>query len=436
MVKTVCSKKWGNDNYLIADESDETLAKGQEELRIALNKMPVTQQLIDRFEKEKPLNGLKIAMCLHVTKETANLCRAAKAGGAEVYLCGSNPLSTQDHTATALAAEGIHVFAWTGNTSEEFYECLDECLKIEPNIIIDDGADLIITAHQKYPQFFEKDGCVIACQEETTTGIHRFEAMDKAGALKTALYAVNDASCKNQFDNELGTGQGVVAAIYGMHVLFAGKIVVVAGYGHCSSGMALRSRGLGARVIVTEVDPVQALKATFAGFEVGKMEDIIDKADMIFTATGCKNVVCEKHIDKLKEGCILANLGHFDIEIMAKDLYSAAGDKVRTIRPNVEELTLPNGNRVYLLAQGRLANLAISEGHPSEVMDMSFGLQGLMAEFISKNRDTLKDKKGMMKVPEDINNAVAHSKLKAMGVEIDEWTPEQRAYCTGYEEGT
>ena len=204
----VCSKKWGNNAYLIADESDKILAKGQEELRIALNKMPVTQQLIDRFEKEKPFKGIVISACLHVTKETANLCRALKAGGAEVYLSGSNPLSTQDYTATALAAEGIHVFAWTGNTSKEFYECLDECLKPKPNIIIDDGADLIVTAHQKFPEFFKEDGCIIACQEETTTGVHRFEAMDKAGALKTALFPVNDASCKNEFDNELGTEIG------------------------------------------------------------------------------------------------------------------------------------------------------------------------------------------------------------------------------------
>jgi adenosylhomocysteinase len=432
----VCSKKWGNDAYLIADESDATLAKGQEELRIALNKMPVTKQLIDRFEKEKPFKDIVVSACLHVTKETANLCRALKAGGAKVYLSGSNPLSTQDYTATALAAEGIHVFAWTGNTSKEFYECLDECLKPKPNIIIDDGADLIVTAHQKFPEFFKEDGCVIACQEETTTGVHRFEAMDKAGALKTALFPVNDASCKNEFDNELGTGQGVVAAIYGMHVLFAGKIVVVAGYGHCSSGMALRARGLGARVIVTEVDPVKALKAAYAGFEVAPMHDVISQADMIFTATGCKNVVCKDHISKLKNGCILANLGHFDIEIMAKDLYAAAGKKVRTIRPNVEELSLPNGNLVYLLAQGRLANLAISEGHPSEVMDMSFGLQGMVAEYIVKNRAELKKKKGMVKVPEDINNSVAIAKLASMGIKIDEWTEEQYKYIHGFEEGT
>ncbi|MHA1821667.1 MAG: adenosylhomocysteinase [Promethearchaeota archaeon] len=436
MVKTVCSKKWGNDAYMIADESDETLNKGKEEIRIALNKMPVTRNLIKRFEKEKPFKDMTISACLHVTKETANLCRALKAGGAEVYLCGSNPLSTQDFVATALAAEGIHVYAWHNNTSEEFYWCIDQCLKPKPNILIDDGADLIVTAHKKYPEYFGENGNVIACQEETTTGIKRFEAMQKAGALKTALFAVNDAPCKNQFDNELGTGQGVVAAIIGMHVLFAGKTVVVAGYGHCSSGMAKVSRGLGARVIITEVDPVKALKAAFDGYEVGKMEKVISKADMIFTATSCKNVVDKRHIPLLKDGCILANLGHFDVEIVAKDLYEAAGENVREIRPNVEELTLPNGNRVYLLAKGRLANLALAEGHPSEVMDMSFALQGMMSEYIAKHRDQLKTKVGMFKVPEEINEAVAFAKLDSMGIEIDSLTEDQKAYINGFEEGT
>lgn len=431
----VCSKKWGNDSYLIADESDKTLQKGLEELRIALNKMPVIKSIMDRFSKEKPFKGLKIAACLHVTKETANLCRALKAGGAEVYICGSNPLSTQDYVATALASEGIHVYAWTGNTTKEFYECIEMCLKPQPNIIVDDGADLIVTAHQKYPQYFEKDGCVIACQEETTTGVKRFEAMDKAGVLKTALFPVNDASCKNEFDNELGTGQGVVAAIYGMHVLFAGKVVVVAGYGHCSSGMALRARGLGARVIITEVNPIQALKAAFAGYEVAPMMDVVGKADMIFTATGCKNVVTKEHIPKLKDGVILANLGHFDVEIVAKDFYGAAKEK-RMIRPNVEELVFENGKKAYLLAQGRLANLAISEGHPSEVMDMSFALQALVSEYIVKNKANLKQKKGVIKVPEEINNQVAYMKLDSMGIKIDKLTEEQYNYIHGYEEGT
>ncbi|MHA1473547.1 MAG: adenosylhomocysteinase [Promethearchaeota archaeon] len=432
----LCSKKWGNEKYLITDESDETLNKGLDEIRIAFNKMPVIQNLMKDFEKNKPLKDLVISCCLHVTKETANLMRTLKAGGADVYLCGSNPLSTQDHIATALASEGIHVYAWTNNTDEEFYECVDACLVPKPNILIDDGADLIVTAHKKYPEYFEKDGCIIACQEETTTGIHRFESMEKNGALKTALFSVNDASCKNQFDNELGTGQGIVAAIYGMHILFAGKTVIVAGYGHCSSGMALKARGLGARVIVTEVDPVKALKAVFEGFEVAPMNEVVHKADIIFTATGCNNVIAKQHLDKLKDGCILGNLGHFDVEIVAKDLYDAANGKIRTIRPSVEELIMPNGNKIYLLAQGRLANLALSEGHPAEVMDMSFALQAMMARYISENRQVLKEKHSMIKVPDDINNAVAYAKLEAMGIKIDKWTDEQYKYNTSFEEGT
>lgn len=432
----ICSKKWNNTSYKIADESDEILRKGKEELRIALNKMPVCSDLITQFGEEKPLDGLKIAACLHVTKETANLCRVLKAGGAEIYLCGSNPLSTQDFVATALAEEGIHVYAWHDNTDEEFYECIHNCLKSEPNILIDDGADLIVTAHNEYPQYFAEDGCIIACQEETTTGVHRFESMEKAKALKTALFPVNDASCKNQFDNELGTGQGVIAAIRGMHMLFAGKVVIVAGYGHCSSGMALRSRGLGARVIVTEVDPIKALKAVFAGYEVAPMHEVVNQADMIFTATGCNQVIAKEHIPKLKNGCLLANLGHFDVEIVAKDLYDAAGENRRTIRENVEELILPNGNRVYLLAQGRLANLALTEGHPSEVMDMSFALQARMAEYISKNRDKLKPLKKIVPVPEEINRDVAFAKLESMGIKIDSWTDAQLGYINNFQEGT
>jgi len=260
--------------------------------------------------------------------------------------------------------------------------------------------------------------------------------MEKNGVLKTALFSVNDASCKNQFDNELGTGQGIVSAIYGMHILFAGKTVIVAGYGHCSAGMALKARGLGARVIVTEVDPVKALKAVFEGFEVAPMNDVVHKADIIFTATGCNNIIAKQHLDKLKDGCIMGNLGHFDVEIVAKDLYDAANGKIRTIRPCVEELIMPNGNKVYLLAQGRLANLALSEGHPAEVMDMSFALQAMMARYISENRQVLKEKHTMIKVPDDINNAVAYAKLEAMGIKIDKWTDEQYKYNTSFEEGT
>jgi len=420
-------------NYKVADES--LAEKGKEALYIAENKMPVTSKVIrDRFTKEKPLEGITIAGCLHITKETGILARTLKAGGAEVYLCGSNPLSTQDDVAAALINEGINVFAWHGNTDEEFYWCIRECLKAKPNILIDDGADMIVTAHKEFSELIT-DGTLIACQEETTTGVKRFKAMDTAGDLKVALFPVNDARCKNQFDNELGTGQGIVAAIYGMHVLFAGKNVVIAGYGHCSSGMALRARGLGANVTVTEIDPIKALQAKFAGFNVNPIAESLPSADIILTATGCKHVILptKENFDALKDGVILSNLGHFDIEIPTKEIYEFAKE-IKPIRQNVEEITFPDGKRIYLLAKGRLANLVLSEGHPAEVMDMSFALQSLMSEYIVKNKEHLKP--GMIDVPVEIDDRVGFLKLQSMGVEIDTLSDEQYNYIHGYEEGT
>ena len=420
-------------NYKVADEN--LAEKGKEALYVAESKMPVTAEIIrKRFSKEKPLKGITIAGCLHITKETGNLARTLKAGGAEVYLCGSNPLSTQDDVAAALVQEGINVFAWHGNTDEEFYWCIRECLKAKPNILIDDGADMIVTAHKEFPELIE-NGTIIACQEETTTGVKRFKAMDKQGILRVPLFPVNDARCKNQFDNELGTGQGIVAAIYGMHVLFAGKNVVIAGFGHCSSGMALRARGLGANVIVTEVDAIKALQAKFAGYNVMPIEKTLPIADIILTATGCKHVIppSKEMFNKLKEGVILGNLGHFDIEIPTKELYEYAKE-IRPLRQDVEELIFPDGKRIYLLAKGRLANLVLSEGHPAEVMDMSFGLQSLMSEYIVKNKDSLNP--GMVDVPVNIDDRVGTLKLQAMGIEIDTLTEEQYNYIHGYEEGT
>ncbi|MFX1419727.1 MAG: adenosylhomocysteinase [Promethearchaeota archaeon] len=420
-------------NYKIADEN--LAEQGKEALYIAESKMPVTAKIIrERFLKEKPLEGITIAGCLHITKETGNLARTLKAGGAEVYLCGSNPLSTQDNVSAALVQEGINVFAWHGNTDEEFYWCIRQCLNAKPNILIDDGADMIVTAHQEYQDLINS-GTIIACQEETTTGVKRFKAMDKQGVLKVPLFPVNDARCKNQFDNELGTGQGIVSAIYGMHVLFAGKNVVIAGYGHCSSGMALRARGLGANVTVTEVDPIKALQAKFAGYNVMPIEQTLPHADIILTATGCKHVIqpTKDIFEKLKDGIILGNLGHFDIEIPTKELYEYAKE-IKPIRSDVEELLMPNGKKIYLLAKGRLANLVLSEGHPAEVMDMSFALQSLMSEYIIKNKDSLKP--GMIDVPTDIDDKVGFLKLQSIGVEIDKLTDEQYNYIHGYEQGT
>ncbi|MFX0037715.1 MAG: adenosylhomocysteinase [Promethearchaeota archaeon] len=420
-------------NYKVADES--LANRGKEALYIAENKMPVTAKVIrERFQKEKPLKGIIISGCLHITKETGILARTLKAGGAEVYLCGSNPLSTQDDVAAALVKEGINIFAWHGNTDEEFYWCIRQCLDAKPHILIDDGADMIVTAHQEYEALI-KSGTIIACQEETTTGVKRFKAMDRKGVLKVPLFPVNDARCKNQFDNELGTGQGIVSAIYGLHVLFAGKNVVIAGYGHCSSGMALRARGLGANVTVTEVDPIKALQAVFAGYNVKKIEEALPYADIILTATGCKHVIPPKAeiFNKLKDGVILGNLGHFDIEIPTKELYEYSKE-IKPIRKDVEELIFSNGKKVYLLAKGRLANLVLSEGHPSEVMDMSFALQSLMSEYIVKNKDSLKV--GIIEVPNDIDDKVGFLKLQSMGVDIDKLTEEQYNYIHGYEEGT
>ncbi len=420
-------------NYKVADES--LSEKGKEALYIAERKMPVTAKVIrDRFTKEKPLEDVVIAGCLHITKETGNLARTLKSGGAEVYLCGSNPLSTQDDVAAALIKEDINVFAWHGNTDEEFYWCIKQCLEAKPNILIDDGADMIVTLHNEFPELIE-NGTIIGCQEETTTGVKRFRAMDKQGALKVPLFPVNDARCKNQFDNELGTGQGIISAIYGMHVLFAGKKVVIAGYGHCSSGMALRARGLGADVIITEVDPIKALQARFAGYQVMPIVRAIPDADIILTATGCKHVIPPKPeiFDMLKDGVILGNLGHFDIEIPTKELYEYAIE-IKPIRRYVEELTLPNGNKTYLLAKGRLANLVLSEGHPSEVMDMSFGLQCLMSEYIVKNKGSWKA--GIINIPPEIDDKVGSLKLESMGIKIDKLTEEQYNYIHGYLEGT
>jgi len=417
--------------YKVADES--LAEKGKEALYIAERKMPVVAKVIkERFEKEKPLKGVTIAGCLHITKETGILARTLMAGGAEVALCGSNPLSTQDDVAAALAEEGVNVFAWHGNTSEEFYWCIRQCLYLKPNILIDDGGDLIVTAHQEYPNLL-KAGNFWGCQEETTTGVKRFIAMEKQGVLKVPLFPVNDARCKNQFDNELGTGQGIISAIYGMHILMAGKNCVIAGFGHCSSGMALRASGLGANVTVTEVDPIKALKAKFTGYNVIPIDEAVKNADVIFTATGCKNVIDERHFKDFKDGLILGNLGHFDVEINVAKLREFA-KSIKPIRQDVEEFTLPNGNRGYLLAQGRLANLVISEGHPSEVMDMSFALQALISEYIVKNKQDLKP--GMITSPEDIVDQIGYLKLESMGIKIDKLTEEQYNYIHGYAEGT
>jgi adenosylhomocysteinase len=392
--------------------------------------MPVMNQIKSRFSKENPLKGLTLGACLHVTKETAVLAEALAAGGAKVVLCGSNPLSTQDDVAAALADEGINVFAWRGQNTEEYYQCIDKVLDYRPVVTLDDGADLVGTLHSKRKEQLKS---VKGGTEETTTGVVRLRAMEKDGSLKYAIIAVNDAYTKYLFDNRYGTGQSTIDGILrATNTLLAGKTFVVGGYGWCSRGIAMRAQGLGANVIVTEVKPVRALEAAMNGLRVMPIAEAAAVGDIFVTATGDINVIRKEHMQKMKDGAIMANSGHFNVEISMKDLESLSKAK-RTLRPNLEEYTLKDGRRLYLLAEGRLVNLAAAEGHPSEVMDMSFANQALCAEYIAKS-DKMTPK--VYTVPCDIDDNVAELKLKSMGVTIDKLTPEQQKYLSTWEMGT
>jgi adenosylhomocysteinase len=402
--------------------------KGEDSIYIAENRMPTLLRLRSRFAEEKPLKGTRIGACLHVTRETAVLVRTLRAGGAEVVLAGSNPLSTQDDVAAALAEEGFSVYAWRGN-DKEYYDCLRAVLNAEPSILIDDGADLIVTAHSE-PSYLER---IIGAQEETTTGVNRLRSMQRKGALKIPVMAVNDAKTKMMFDNYYGTGQGVVSVIGALDILFAGKTVVIGGYGNCSRGMAIRSKGLGANVVVTEVDPIRALQAVMDGFRVMPMMEAVSLADMIFTATGCIDVVSREHFLKMKDRTVLANLGHFNVEISVKDLEELA-EKKRRIREYVDEYTLANGNHLYLLAEGRLANLVVLGGHPSEIMDLSFSVQALASEYLIRNKGKLEKK--VYDVAPDVDLGVARVKLETMGVAIDSLSQAQKTYVEDFEMGT
>ncbi len=411
---------------------DAKLAEeGRMKIRWAEDHMPVLTSIRKRFAKEKPLKGLTIACCLHVTKETAVLARTLKAGGADVYLCGSNPLSTQDDVSAALVSDGINVFAWRGVTNDEYYWCIDQVLDAKPNITMDDGGDLVTRIISKRPELLKN---VVAGTEETTTGVIRFRAMERDGVLKYPIIAVNDAYTKHLFDNRYGTGQSTIDGIMrATSVLISGKNFVVSGYGWCSRGIAMRARGMGANVIVTEVDPLKALEAVMDGFSVMALLDAAKVGDIFVTATGCKDIIRKEHISKMKNGAILANSGHFDAEINKKDLQALTKSK-QVIRPNVEEITLKNGKKVYFLAEGRLVNLAAAEGHPSEVMDMSFANQALSAEYIVRNKGKLAAK--VYGVPEDIDRNIAKLKLESMSVKIDALTPEQKRYLSDWKEGT
>jgi adenosylhomocysteinase len=392
--------------------------------------MPVLNQIKSRFSKEKPLESLTLGACLHVTKETAVLVDALMAGGAQIALCGSNPLSTQDDVAAALAEKGVHVFAWRGQNTEEYYWCINKVLDFRPIITLDDGADLVGTLHSKRTEALES---VKGGTEETTTGVLRLRAMEKAGTLKYAIIAVNDAYTKYLFDNRYGTGQSTIDGILrATNTLLAGKTFVVCGYGWCARGIAMRAQGMGANVIVTEVNPLRALEATLNGLRAMPIAEAAAVGDVFVTATGDINVIRKEHMQRMKDGAIIANSGHFNVEISLKDLEELSTAK-RTMRPNLEEYTLKDGRRLYLLAEGRLVNLASAEGHPSEVMDMSFANQALCVEHMAK---TAKMPPKVYTVPKDIDETVAELKLNAMRVRIDKLTPEQQNYLTTWEMGT
>jgi len=399
---------------------DSSLApKGALQTEWASAHMPVLNQIKQQFQRKKPLKNLTIGACLHVTKETAVLVDTLTAGGATVALCGSNPLSTQDEVAAALAESGVDVFAWRGETTEDYYWCVNN-----------DGADLVSTIHTKRREALKnmKGGT-----EETTTGVMRLRAMDEAGTLEYPIIAVNDAHTKYLFDNRYGTGQSTIDGILrATNVLLAGKNLVICGYGWCGRGIALRARGLGANVIVTEASPLKALEAIMDGFRVMPVKDASAIGDIFITATGDINVIRKEHMLEMKDGVILANSGHFNVEISLPDLENISSSK-RTLRSGLEEYRLKNGRRLYLLAEGRLVNLAAAEGHPSEVMDMSFANQALCVEHIVK-KDEMTPK--VYDVPKEIDERVAHLKLKALGVEIDELTQEQQKYLSRWQAGT
>ena len=410
---------------------DKSLSpQGRLQIEWASKHMPVLNQIKSRFSKEKPLKGLTLGACLHVTKETAVLAETLASGGAKVVLCGSNPLSTQDDVAAALADEGINVFAWRGQNTEEYYQCIDNVLDYKPTITLDDGADLVGTLHSKRKEQLKT---VKGGTEETTTGVVRLRAMEKDGSLKYAIIAVNDAYTKYLFDNRYGTGQSTIdGVIRATNILLSGKTFVVCGYGWCSRGIALRAQGLGANVIVTEVKPLRALEAAMNGLRVMPIAEAASLGDLFVTATGDINVIRKEHMQRMKDGAIIANSGHFNVEISLKGLESISKAR-RTLRPNLEEFTLKDGKRLYLLAEGRLVNLAAAEGHPSEVMDMSFANQALCAEHIAKS-DRMMPK--VYAVPCDIDDNIAELKLKSMGVTIDKLTPEQQKYLSTWEMGT
>ncbi len=415
-----------------SDIKDQTLAEaGRQRIEWAAREMPVVKLIRKRFAAEKPLKNIRISACLHITTETANLALTLKEGGANIILCASNPLSTQDDAAAALVEYGIPTNAIKGEDEVTYYQHINTALDNKPQLTVDDGADLVTTLHTRRSNLIKN---VLGGTEETTTGVIRLRSLERTGGLKYPIVAVNDAQTKYLFDNRYGTGQSTIDGITrATNILWAGKKVVICGYGWCGHGIALRAKGLGSQVIITEVAPVRALEAVMDGFQVMPLLEAASLGDIFITISGNKNVIDKAHFQMMKDGAIMANSGHFNVEINIPALESLASNK-RRIRPFVDEYTLDDGRHLYLLGEGRLINLAAAEGHPASVMDMSFANQALCLEHIVKNRGRLEAK--VYPVPEEIDKQIARLKLNSMGMDIDSLTPEQKEYLTSWQEGT
>ncbi len=416
------------------DIKDPSLAEGgRYKIEWAGREMPVLHLIRERFSKERPLDGVRLSACLHITAETANLAHTLQLGGADLVLTASNPLSTQDDVAASLVTHfEIPVYAIKGEDDKTYYQHIEAALAHRPNITMDDGADLVSELHKGHTALLEN---VIGGTEETTTGVIRLRAMAREGALRFPVLAVNDSMTKHLFDNRYGTGQSTMDGIIrATNILIAGKTVVIAGYGWCSRGIAMRARGLGASVIITEVDPLKALEAVMDGYRVMPMMECAPLGDIFVTATGDINVIDAHHIEAMKDGAIVCNSGHFNVEINLKALQAMSTGKPELVRPFVEQFTLKNGKRIFLLGEGRLVNLAAAEGHPASVMDMSFANQALGAEYMFRNAGKLQNQ--VYTLPEEIDMQIARLKLEAMGISIDTLTSEQQAYLNQWQEGT
>ena len=405
--------------------------EGKKKIEWVQRHMPVLEHIKKDFQLEKPFKGITIASCLHLEPKTINLGLTLLAGGAEVAMTGCNPLSTQDDATAAGASLGLNMYGWRGETNEEYYENINKVLDHEPDILIDDGADMIFLVHRERRELIDK---IVGACEETTTGIHRLKSMHRDKALEFPVMAVNDSYMKYLFDNRYGTGQSTFDSIMGStNVLIAGKTIVVCGYGWCGRGVAMRAAGLGANVIVTEIDPIRALEAQMDGYRVMKIREAVKEADMLITVTGNIDVVSGDDFKYMKDGCILANSGHFNVEINKQDLESMS-KATKMLKPDIEEFVMVDGRRIYLLADGRLVNLAgeRGQGHPAEIMDMSFAMQALSAKYLLNNKLDV----GVYKTPDETDLNVAELKLKAMGIDIDNLSHKQADYLEDWEEGT